>query len=87
MLVLLTHHSFPGADQNINGVDFVQLESCLFVFFALDFVGVLNDRLFTVDLKLLQLMAEHSLDRFALVTLGDGLDHACYSVILEKANG
>ena len=49
---------------------------------TLDFVRILNDRLFSVDLELLQLMAEHSFDGFALVTFSNGLDDGCYSVIL-----
>jgi hypothetical protein len=64
----------------------MKFKGTFFMLFTLDLIRVLNDRLFAVDLKLLQLVAKHSFDRFALVTLSNRLNNAGYCVILERLN-
>jgi hypothetical protein len=54
------------------------------VLFTLVFAWVLNDRRFTVDLKLLELVAKHSNDRFALETFSNGLDNVGNCLVLQK---
>jgi hypothetical protein len=56
------------------------------VLFTLVFAWVLNDRRFTVDLKLLELVAKHSNDRFALETFSNGLDNVGNCLVLQKLN-
>jgi hypothetical protein len=50
--------TFAGGDENVDGVDLVQFEVVLVVLLALSLSRVLNDRLFTVDLVLLELLVE-----------------------------
>lgn len=66
--------ALAGTDQHIHGVHFVLFELALFVFLLLGDGRVLDDGLLAVDLELLQLVAEHALDRFAF-ELGGNLLH------------
>lgn len=56
--VALAALTFAGGDENVDGVDLVQFEVVLVVLLALSLSRVLNDRLFTVDLVLLELLVE-----------------------------
>jgi hypothetical protein len=56
------------------------------VFFTLNFIGILNNRLFTVDFKLLQLVAQHAFNRLAFVALGNRLYDIGNGVILQLQN-
>lgn len=49
----------------------MHLKVALLVLLALRLVRVLDDRLLAVDLALLQLVAEHALDRLAFVRVGN----------------
>jgi hypothetical protein len=64
----------------------VEFKGTFFVLFTLDLVRVLNNRFFTVNFKLLQLVAKHSFDGFALVAFGDRLNNARNCLILKKLN-
>lgn len=66
-----THHTLAAADNHIDGIDLVRLEVALLVLLTLRLARVLYDRLLAIDLELLQLVAEHALDRLALVRLAD----------------
>ncbi len=79
-----TYDSFTRADQHVNRVHFMQLKGRLFVLLALNFVRVLDNRFLAVNLKLLELVAQHTLNRLALVALGDRLNGIRHCRILRK---
>lgn len=83
--VLLPAVTFARRDEDVHGVDLVQLKVKLVVLFALRLVGVLDDGLLSVDGVLLQLMRQHPLDGLAVVALGHLLHCIRYDVRLKSS--
>lgn len=80
--ILFAANTLPGANQYIDGIHLVQCKLAFFMLFALCLIRILDNRFFAIDFGLLELMAQHTFNRLALILAGNLLNGIGNCIIL-----